>query len=222
MTVQKSFNALKQRGGSRMKLKEITSSIGIGVSLTRARVDESYENKIEFDVCSLLTIMNFATSGNEEVEKNKVFVDANRLERIALSKEGMVLLGLTNGKAMVVEKEDCNQYLTTNIAYIECLESVDPYYLCWYLNETSKVQNQLHMFQNSSNLRMISTSMLRELEIELPTLRLQKTIGKAYQLKLRQNKLLKKKMEIDTKIFNLELLTVVEEELHGSFTTKNT
>ena len=58
----------------------------------------------------------------------------------------------------------------------------------------------------------ISIQMLRELEIELPDIKVQKQIGKVYELRLRKEKILYEKNILEKKLYKQLMINKLKEE----------
>ena len=108
----------------------------------------------------------------------------------------MVLIGITSYKAFVIDENYIGRVIPSYFAIVDLdKEKVDPYYFTWYFNEEESVKKQLTIAKQGSSIKSLSVQMLRELEIVIPPIEIQKKIGKIYYLrKLKEKKLYEKEI----------------------------
>lgn len=58
----------------------------------------------------------------------------------------------------------------------------DSSYLCYTLNESRSIKMQMAVSMQGSTIPILTPAILKELEIKLPSIEKQRTIGKAYFL----------------------------------------
>lgn len=145
------------------------------------------------------------------VEKN-ITIQGDKLESYSLTKEHDIIVGLSSGKAIVIENNRANRLILSNLAIIRIknTEKVDPYYLCWFINSNKTAIKKMQ--QGTSAVSIIPLSMLKNFEVELLPIETQRTIGKINELKRQRDRLTHsietKKMDILTQ----QLMTIYEKE----------
>lgn len=122
------------------------------------------------------------------VEKN-ITIQGDKLESYSLTKEKDVVVGLSSGKAIVIESNRANKLILSNLAIIRIkdTEKVDPYYLCWFINSNKAAIKKMQ--QGTSAVSIIPLSMLKSFEVELLPIETQRTIGKINELKRQRDRL---------------------------------
>lgn len=145
------------------------------------------------------------------VEKN-ITIQGDKLESYSLTKEHDIIVGLSSGKAIVIENNRANRLILSNLAIIRIknTEKIDPYYLCWFINSNKVAIKKMQ--QGTSAVSIIPLSMLKNFEVELLPIETQRTIGKINELKRQRDRLTHsieiKKMDILTQ----QLMTIYEKE----------
>jgi restriction endonuclease S subunit len=76
--------------------------------------------------------------------------------------------------------------LTTGQIHVIRARLVDPHYLIWFLNRKS-TQEKIAMQLTGSTIQSFKKSDLQRLEVQVPSIDIQKVIGEIDQLKLRKN-----------------------------------
>ena len=184
---------------------------GLIISRITARPDEQKEEIPLFTIQDL----NIETKSYEsKIENKTVSVSKENFDKELLAKENMVVIGLTVHKACVINKNYVGKIIPSNFAYVYLDESkIDLNYFTWYFNEHPNIKKQLQIAsQGSMGIMAISIQMLRELEIELPDIKVQKQIGKVYELRLRKEKILYEKNILEKKLYKQLMINKLKEE----------
>lgn len=194
-----------------MKISDIGNVIH-GVTLSRIEpktLEESETYKL-FTIQELNEEISMFPSKTEDKE---IEVSKERFDSLYLAKNNMVIIGLTSFKSIVVTQKQIGKVIPSNFAFIELDKNkVDPAYFSWYFNEHSNIEKQLQIAMQGTIIRALSVQMLRELEIILPPLDVQKAIGKVYVLKKRKEKLIYEKNILEEQLNNAIILKKLKEE----------
>lgn len=185
-------------------------SIGLTLSRIEAKPGEAFQG---FELFTMQELSKETGNNDVNVQSQFIKVSEKRLKDLTLSKQGMVVIGLTSYKAFVITKAYENRVIPSNFAYLQCDEGIDPDYVAWYFNEHPQIQKQLTLAMQGSIIRALSVQMLRELKIEVPPLALQKKIGSIYQLKSKRQKLLIEKRKLEEKLMNQLMIQYLKEEI---------
>ena len=194
-----------------MKLEELGKlSIGLTLSRIEAKPGEAFQG---FELFTMQELSKETGNNDVKVQSQFIKVSEKRLKDLTLSKQGMVVIGLTSYKAFVITKAYENRVIPSNFAYLQCDEGIDPDYVAWYFNEHPQIQKQLTLAMQGSIIRALSVQMLRELKIEVPPLALQQKLGSIYQLKSQRQKLLIEKRKLEEKVMNHLMIQYLKEEI---------
>lgn len=184
---------------------------GLIISRITARPDEQKEEIPLFTIQDL----NIETKSYEsKIENKTVSVSKENFDKELLAKENMVVIGLTVHKACIINKNHVGKIIPSNFSYMYLDENeIDLNYFTWYFNENPNIKKQLQIAsQGSMGIMAISIQMLRELEIELPDIKVQKQIGKVYELRLRKEKILYEKNILEKKLYKQLMINKLKEE----------
>ena len=145
------------------------------------------------------------------VEKN-ITIQGDKLKSYSLTKEHDIIVGLSSGKAIVIESNRANKLILSNLAIIRIkdTEKVDPYYLCWFINSNKAAIKKMQ--QGTSAVSIIPLRMLKSFEIELLPIETQRTIGKINELKRQRDRLTHSIETKKTDILTQQLMTIYEKE----------
>lgn len=98
-----------------------------------------------------------------------------------LSSAGDVVFSFVSSKAGIVS--DLNQRKIINQNFAKLIiehDQLDSSYLCYALNESYSMKKQMAISMQGSTVPKLTPAILKELEIKLPSIEKQRTIGKAY------------------------------------------
>ncbi|MDM5335739.1 restriction endonuclease subunit S [Fictibacillus enclensis] len=123
-----------------------------------------------------------------------------------LSSAGEVVFSFVSSKSGIVSDLNQGKILNQNFAKLIIEhDELDSSYLCYALNESYSIKKQMAISMQGSTIPKLSPAILKELEIKLPTIDKQKTIGKAYLYLRKQQALAKKQAELEKHLY-LEIL----------------
>lgn len=164
-----------------MRLEDV-GIVNHGIVLARIKpvAEENQEERILFTMQDLSSELG---NLHEKSEDKIVIIDReNRPKEIA--DEKMVVIGLTAQKAYRIEEQHIGKIIPSNFVYLRFDEDkVDLDYFTWYFNEHPNVQRQVQkLLQGTGAVMFLSVQMIRELEIDLPDINLQKELGEMYRL----------------------------------------
>lgn len=185
-------------------------SIGLTLSRIEAKPGEAFQG---FELFTMQELSKETGNHDVKIQSQFIKVSEKRLKDLTLSKQGMVIIGLTSYKAFVITKAYENRVIPSNFAYLQCDEGIDPDYVAWYFNEHPQIQKQLTLAMQGSIIRALSVQMLRELKIEVPPLALQQKLGSIYRLKSQRQKLLIEKQKLEEKVMNHLMIQYLKEEI---------
>ena len=185
-------------------------SIGLTLSRIEAKPGEAFQG---FELFTMQELNKETGNNDVKIQSQFIKVSEKRLKDLTLSKQGMVVIGLTSYKAFVITKAYEHRVIPSNFAYLQCDEGIDPDYVAWYFNEHPQIQKQLTLAMQGSIIRALSVQMLRELKIEVPPLALQQKLGSIYRLQSQRQKLLIEKRKLEEKIMNHLMIQYLKEEI---------
>ena len=160
--------------------------------------------------------LNYIANVSDDLPVEKyITVQSDKLENYSLTKEKDVVVGLSSGKAIVIESKRSNKLILSNLAIIRVkdTEKVDPYYLCWFINNSKSSLKQLKKIQQgNAAVSIIPLSLLKCFDIELLPIETQRIIGKISELKRQRDRV---NHSIETKKSNIltqQVMTIYEKE----------
>lgn len=160
--------------------------------------------------------LNYIANVSDDLPVEKyITVQSDKLENYSLTKEKDVIVGLSSGKAIVIESKRANKLILSNLAIIRVkdTEKVDPYYLCWFINNSKSSLKQLKKIQQGNDaVSIIPLSLLKCFDIELLPIETQHIIGKISELKRQRDRV---NHSIETKKSNIltqQVMTIYEKE----------
>lgn len=123
-----------------------------------------------------------------------------------LSKYGEVVFSFVSSKSAIVSDVNEGKLVNQNFAKLIIKDDkLDRSYLCYVLNESHSMKKQMAISMQGSTVPKLTPSILKELEIKLPSLEKQRTIGKAYLSMKKHQALAKKQAELEEQLY-LEIL----------------
>lgn len=165
--------------------------------------------------------LNYIANVSDDLPVEKyITVQSDKLENYSLTKEKDVVVGLSSGKAIVIESMRANKLILSNLAIVRVkdTEKIDPYYLCWFINSSKSSLKQLKKIQQgNAAVSIIPLNLLKCFDIELLPIETQRIIGKISELKRQRDRA---NHSIETKksdILTQQLMTIYEKERkHGN------
>lgn len=188
-----------------MKLEDVVT-VKIGRNLSRG----NEKNDLTLVAYSYEDLMNDL---DESFLDSKVsFYSANSNHNDGhLSCFGDVVFSFVSSKAGIVSDLNQGKIINQNFAKL-IIESkhLDKHYLCYALNESYSMKKQMAIHMQGSIVPKLTPAILKELEIKLPTIEKQRTIGKAYFSLRRRQALAKKQAELEEQLY-LEVLKQLDQ-----------
>lgn len=193
----------------RYKINQL-ADISQGSILTRIKSLDN--NGIYSEALTMQELSYYCNQSDDLATVNEVVIDNERYENCLFSQTGDVLVGLSSGNAMVIEKERTGKLVLSNFAVIRIKDKkkLDPYYLCWMINENNDVKRQmLPLYQKTSRVVVIPISTFKDIEIECCRIDKQVKIGRTYDLSRKLVRTKRNKVDTANKIINYGLKEVI-------------
>ena len=167
-----------------MELKQLASIIQGNIP-TRIEVSEG-ESIETITMQELNYIAN--VSDDLPVEK-RIVVQGDKLNTYSLTQNKDVVVGLSSGKAIVIDDKRANRLILSNLAIIRIKDTnlLDPYYLCWLINSNKAEIRKIQ--QGTAAVSIIPLSMLKSFDVTLVPIETQRTIGKIDELKRQRDRI---------------------------------
>lgn len=183
-----------------LKISDIGNVIH-GVTLSRVE-PKPLEEKMTYSLFTIQELNEELSKFSIEYYEKKVEVSKEKFDKTYLAKENMVIIGLNSFKSIAVNEKILGKVIPSNFAFIEFdTEKVDPIYFSWYFNEHPDIERQLKIVMQGTILRALSVQMLRELNIILPPINVQRKIGRIYVLQKKKEKLLYEKSILEERLY---------------------
>ena len=160
--------------------------------------------------------LNYIANVSDDLPIEKyITVQDDKIGTYSLTKKYDVVVGLSSGKAIVIESKRADKLILSNLAIIRIkdMSKVDPYYLCWFINNNREAIKK--MLQGTSAVSIIPLSMLKSFEVTLLPIETQRTIGKISELKRQRDRLTHSIETKKTDILTQQLMKIYEKELQN-------
>lgn len=160
--------------------------------------------------------LNYIANVSDDLPVEKyITVQGDKIETYSLTKRYDVVVGLSSGKAIVIERKRADKLILSNLAIIRIkdMSKVDPYYLCWFINNNRATIKKMQ--QGTSAVSIIPLSMLKSFEVTLLPIETQRTIGKISELKRQRDRLTHSIETKKTDILTQQLMEIYEKELQN-------
>ena len=166
-----------------MELKQLASIIQGNIP-TRIEVSEG-ESIETITMQELNYIAN--VSDDLPIEKH-IVVQGDKLNTYSLTQNKDVVVGLSSGKAIVIDNKRANRLILSNLAIIRIKDTnlLDPYYLCWLINNNKAEIRKMQ--QGTTAVSIIPLSKLKSFDVTLVPIETQRTIGKIDELKRQRDR----------------------------------
>ena len=190
---------------NKLKLNEI-AEIYQGSILTRIKPVNQLD-EVEADSISMQELSYYVGILDSFDNYTKSKISASKLPSCIFTKQKDIVVGLSSRKAMVIEEERSNKLLLSNFALVRVdVNKLDPYYFCWLLNENLQFQKNLEQkVQGSAHVFILPINTLKESELDLPNINIQRKIGLLYDLYRKREHLDKQIMEKEKLVINYQL-----------------
>lgn len=163
--------------------------------------------------------LNYIANVSDDLPIAKyITVQSDKIGTYSLTKEYDVVVGLSSGKAIVIESNRADKLILSNLAIIRIkdISEVDPCYLCWYINNNTAALKQLKKLKQATTaVSIIPLSMLKSFEVTLLPIEKQRTIGKISELKRQRDRLTHSIETKKTDILTQQLMKIYEKELQN-------
>lgn len=157
--------------------------------------------------------LNYIANVSDDLPVEKyITVSGDKVATYSLTKEHDVVVGLSSGKAIVIESNRANKLILSNLAIIRIEDTckVDPYYLCWFINNNKAAIKKMQ--QGNAAVSIIPLSMLKSFDVKLLPIETQQTIGKINELKRQRDRLTHSIETKKTDILTQQLTKIFEKE----------
>lgn len=161
--------------------------------------------------------LNYVANVSDELPSAKFLaVQHNKLNFYSLTILYDVVIGLNSGNAIVIEQDRANKLILSNLAIIRIKDfsKVDPYYLCWYINNYKAEINRMR--QKTAAVSIIPLSKLKSLDIVLLPFEKQRVIGNISELKRRRDRISRTLETKKSDVLSQQIIKLYEKESkHG-------
>ncbi|MEK3984260.1 restriction endonuclease subunit S [Paenibacillus sp. FSL K6-3166] len=187
-----------------MKLEElITVRIGRNLSRGNEKNDPTLIAYSFEDLNNDLDGLNL----NSQVSS---FTENSDLKEGYLSSAGDVVFSFVSSKAGIVSHMNKGKIINQNFAKLIIEhDDLDRYYLCYALNESYIMKKQMAISMQGSTIPKLTPAILKELEINLPSMEKQRMIGKSYFLLRKRQAMVKRQAALEEQLY-LEVLNKLE------------
>ncbi|MBA1433865.1 hypothetical protein [Bombilactobacillus bombi] len=126
----------------------------------------------------------------------------------AITSAGSLIINTMTNQATIISPQSDGKIMPQHIMRLGLdPQEVDPWYLCYVLNESESVKRQLYSTMEGTVLRRVTASSIKNLDLDLPAINVQKKIGNLYRILLVQNRL---QREYNQK-YNQAILTLLKQ-----------
>lgn len=160
--------------------------------------------------------LNYIANVSDDLPVEKFLtIQGDKLPTYATTQKYDVIVGLSSGKAIVIEGERADKLILSNLAIIRIndITKLDPYYLCWFINNNRATIKRMQ--QGTSAVSIIPLSTLKSFEITLLPIETQRIIGKINELKRQRDRLAHSIETKKTEILTQQLMKIFEKELQN-------
>jgi restriction endonuclease S subunit len=183
-----------------MKLEDVVT-VKIGRNLSRGNEKSDY-TLVAYSYEDLIQDLDGSFLDSKAADCS---VNSN-CETSYLSHTGEVVFSFVSSKAGIVSDVNRGKIINQNFAKLMIeRDGLDSSYLCYALNESYSMKKQMAISMQGSTVPKLTPSILKELEITLPTLEKQRIIGKAYFYLRKQQALAKQQAKLEEQLY-LEML----------------
>lgn len=190
-----------------MELQQLASILQGNIP-TRIEVD--WGKKIE---TITMQELNYIANVSDDLPAEKyIIVQNDKVNAYTLTKQYDVIVGLSSGKAMVVESKRANKLVLSNLAIIRIkdINKLDPYYLCWFINNNKNTIKRMQ--QGTASVSIIPLTLLKNYDVPLIPIKIQQIIGKISELKRQRDRLTQIIETKKTEMLTQQLAKVFEKE----------
>lgn len=160
-----------------MELKQLASIIQGNIP-TRIEVSEG----VSIETITMQELNYIANVSDDLPIEKHIVVQGDKLNTYSLTQNKDVVVGLSSGKAIVIDNKRANRLILSNLAIIRIKDTnlLDPYYLCWLINNNKAEIRKMQ--QGTTAVSIIPLSKLKSFDVTLVPIETQRTIGKIDEL----------------------------------------
>ena len=169
------------------------------------RIKSTSSTGVTSQTITMQELSYYCNQSDEIGSTNTILIDNERYKNCFFSQTGDVLVGLSSGNSMVIDQERSGKLVLSNFVIIRIndFNKLDPYYLCWLLNESNDVRRQVNfLYQKTSRVVVIPISELKDIEVECCDISKQRQIGMTYNLTRRLVRIKRLKIDVANKLVN--------------------
>lgn len=167
-----------------MELKQLASIIQGNIP-TRIEVSEG----VSIETITMQELNYIANVSDDLPVEKHIVVQGDKLNTYSLTQNKDVVVGLSSGKAIVIDDKRSNRLILSNLAIIRIKDNnlLDPYYLCWLINNNKAEIRKMQ--QGTTAVSIIPLSKLKSFDVTLVPIETQRTIGKIDELKRQRDRI---------------------------------
>ena len=167
-----------------VELKQLASIIQGNIP-TRIEVSEG----VSIETITMQELNYIANVSDDLPVEKHIVVQGDKLNTYSLTQNKDVVVGLSSGKAIVIDDKRANRLILSNLAIIRINDTnlLDPYYLCWLINSNKAEIRKMQ--QGTTAVSIIPLSMLKSFDVTLVPIETQRTIGKIDELKRQRDRI---------------------------------
>ncbi len=167
-----------------MELKQLASIIQGNIP-TRIEVSEG----VSIETITMQELNYIANVSDDLPVEKHIVVQGDKLNTYSLTQNKDVVVGLSSGKAIVIDNKRANRLILSNLAIIRIKDTnlLDPYYLCWLINNNKAEIRKMQ--QGTTAVSIIPLSKLKSFDVTLVPIEIQRTIGKIDELKRQRDRI---------------------------------
>ena len=167
-----------------VELKQLASIIQGNIP-TRIEVSEG----VSIETITMQELNYIANVSDDLPVEKHIVVQGDKLNTYSLTQNKDVVVGLSSGKAIVIDDKRANRLILSNLAIIRINDTnlLDPYYLCWLINSNKAEIRKIQ--QGTAAVSIIPLSMLKSFDVTLVPIETQRTIGKIDELKRQRDRI---------------------------------
>ena len=167
-----------------MELKQLASIIQGNIP-TRIEVSEG----VSIETITMQELNYIANVSDDLPVEKHIVVQGDKLNTYSLTQNKDVVVGLSSGKAIVIDNKRANRLILSNLAIIRINDTnlLDPYYLCWLINSNKAEIRKMQ--QGTAAVSIIPLSMLKSFDVTLVPIETQRKIGKIDELKRQRDRI---------------------------------
>ncbi|WP_219621159.1 restriction endonuclease subunit S [Bacillus sp. UMB0893] len=195
-----------------IKLQDI-AIITQGANVSRLETSEEDSSSVKVDI---LTLKEFnETLGLSyrmtQDKSQSVYIKEDKLKNQLLTKEEQLIVHLLSQKAAFLPKQYTGRLIPSNFVALDFHENMDTKFMEWYFNEHPSIRRQIMLGTQGSIISTLALATLRELDISVPPLSVQRRIGKVSDLYHRKKKLIEERMDLEGSLIHQKIMETLEE-----------